>query len=51
MLLISATKVKFTYDSDEDGNDDDDDDEFQLYDNDVENGDHVPVQDNKLDNE
>ncbi|XP_021916597.1 DNA topoisomerase 2-like isoform X2 [Zootermopsis nevadensis] len=43
----AAANLKFKYDSEED---DDDNDNFELHDNSMENGDHVPVHDAALDN-
>lgn len=42
----AAANIKFKYDSEEE---DDDDDNFELHDNRIENGDHVPVHDVELD--
>jgi hypothetical protein len=44
-FAVSAANIKFKYDSDEE----EDDDELELHDNSLENGDHVPVHDAKLD--
>jgi hypothetical protein len=44
-FAVTAANIKFKYDSDED----EDDDEFELHDNSVENGDHMPVRDAELD--
>lgn len=43
--FVTAANLKFKFDSDED----DDDDNFELHDNSLENGDHVPVHDAELD--
>jgi hypothetical protein len=43
--LFTAANIKFKYDSEEE----DDDDIFELHDNRIENGDHVPVHDVELD--
>jgi hypothetical protein len=47
MSFVTASNLKFNYDSEED----DDNDNFELHDNSMENGDHVPVRDVELDNE
>jgi hypothetical protein len=44
-FVVTAANIKFKYDSD----DDEDDDEFELHDNSLENGDHVPVRHTELD--
>lgn len=46
MNLFTAANIKFKYDSEEE---DDDDDNFELHDNRIENGDHVPVHNVELD--
>lgn len=46
-FTVTAANIKFKYDSDEE----EDDDEFELHDNSLENGGHVPVHDAGLDAE
>jgi hypothetical protein len=45
-FAVTAANLKFKYDSE-----DDDDDDFELHDNSIENGNHVPVHDAELDTE
>jgi hypothetical protein len=43
-FAVAAANISFKYDSDEE-----EDDEFELHDNSLENGEHVPAHDSELD--